>query len=107
MEENKIFQDQTEKVMVVDEQDMAAVDGKKPLDVAALVLSIVTVVFAFLSPLVSYVCGIIGLVFAIKHRKEKRTTVALVLCIVGIIGAAVSHVIAAKYMAELLQTYFE
>ena len=94
MEENKIFQEQPKEVVTA--------DGKKPLDVAALVLSLVTVVAAAFIPLVSYVCGIIGLVFAIKHRKEKRTTVALILCIVGLIGAVISNVIAAKALMEMM-----
>lgn len=94
MEENKIFQEQPKEVVTA--------DGKKPLDVAALVLSLVTVVAAAFIPLVSYVCGIIGLVFAIKHRKEKRTTVALILCIVGLIGAVISNVIAAKALMETM-----
>lgn len=94
MEENKIFQEQPKEVVTADD--------KKPLDVAALVLSLVTVVAAAFIPLVSYVCGIIGLVFAIKHRKEKRTTVALILCIVGLIGAVISNVIAAKALMETM-----
>ena len=98
MEENQIFQEQPKEVV--------AADGKKPLDAAALVLSIITVVAAALIPLVSYVCGIIGLVFAIKHRKEKRTTVALILCIVGLIGAVVSNVIAAKILMETMESMF-
>lgn len=94
MEENQIFQDQPKEVVTT--------DGKKPLDVAALVLSIVTVVVAAFIPLVSYVCGIIGIIFAIKHRKKKRTTVALLLCIVGLIGAVISNVIAAKALLETM-----
>ena len=94
MEENQIFQDQPKEVIPG--------DGKKPLDVAALVLGIVTVVAAAFIPLISYVCGIIGLVFAIKHRKEKRTTVALILCIVGLVGAVVSNVIATKELMDMM-----
>lgn len=94
MEENQIFQDQPKEVVTT--------DGKKPLDVAALVLSIITVVAAAFIPLVSYVCGIIALVFAIKHRKKKRTTVALALCIVGLIGAVISNVIATKALMETM-----
>ena len=95
MEENEMLQEAEKK-------DVAP-DGKKPLDTAALVLGIVTVVAAAFSPLISYVCGIIGLVFAIKHRREKRTTVALILCIVGLIAAVVSNVIAARILMEALQ----
>ena len=109
MEENKIFQDQTENMAVLDEQkeNVVSADGKKPLDVAALVLGIVTVIFAFLMPIVSYACGIIGLVFAIKHRKNKRTTAALILCIVGIVVAVICNVVAAKEIMEMIQPYLE
>ncbi len=93
---NRIFQDQPKEVITT--------NGKKPLDVAALVLSIITVVAAALIPLVSYVCGIIGLVFAIKHRKDKRTTVALILCFVGLISAVVSNVIARKTLMETMES---
>ncbi len=67
-------------------------------------LGIVAVVAAAFIPLVSYVCGIIEPVLAIKHRKEKRTTLALILCIVGLLAAVVSNVIAAKAIAEALES---
>ena len=84
MEENRIFQEQV--------MDVAAAEGKKPLDVAALVLGIVAVVLALLIPLATYICGIIGLVFAIRHRKAKRTTAALILCIVGLVLGVGAHI---------------
>ena len=99
MEENKIFQES--------ETAPVASDGKKPLDVAALVLGIVTVVMAAFIPLVSYICGIIGLVFSIKNRKSKRTTVALVLCIIGLVCAVASNIYAAQVISEQLGTMFE
>lgn len=99
MEENQIFQEQSTEMTVTD-------DGKKALDVASLVLGIITVAAAAFIPLVSYVCGIIGLVFAIKRRKERRTTAALVLCVLGLTGAVISNVIAAKILVEQLETMF-
>ena len=98
MEENKFFEEKPAEAAA------APVDGKKPLDVAALVLGIVAVVAAAFIPLISYACGIIGLVFAIKRRKTKRTTVALILCIVGIVGGVVSNVIAAKAVVEAMNS---
>ena len=100
MEENTIFQDKPTEVVEVPEA--AEATGKKPLDVAALVLGIVAVVAAAFIPLISYVCGIIGLVFAIKHRKAKRTTAALILCIVGIVGGVVSNIYATKMLMEAM-----
>ncbi|MBR3294354.1 MAG: hypothetical protein IKI69_08065 [Oscillospiraceae bacterium] len=97
MEENGIFQENE-----MSTAGAGATAGKKPLDVAALVLGIVAIVAAAFSPLVSYVCGIIGLVFAIKHRKEKRTTVALILCIVGLIAGVVSNVLAARMVMDAI-----
>ncbi len=75
MEENKFFQEQ-----------------QKKLDLPALVLGIVALLISPFSPLVSYICGIIGLVFAIRHRKEKRTIPALIICIVGLVCGVASHV---------------
>ena len=95
MENNQIFQEQVKQE--------APVDGKKPLDTASLVLGIVALVAAAFIPLVSYVCGIIGLVFAIKRRKEKRTTAALILCIAGLIAGVVSNVIAARIVIAALE----
>jgi uncharacterized membrane protein YqjE len=96
MEESQVFISQPIKTIEL--------DGKKPLDAAALVLAIVTVAAAAFIPLVSYVCGIIGLVFAIRHRKQKRTTAALVLCIVGLIGAVGSHVYMTIRIYQALET---
>lgn len=93
MEGNNIFQDTQEKAVTQ--------NGKKPMDTAALVLGIVALVASPLIPLISYMCGIIGLVFAIKHRKNKRTTAALVLCILGLLCGVVSHVYAAAKIAEM------
>ena len=105
MDENSIFQEPV--TQPAESAEAAAPDGKKPMDTAALVLGIVAVVAAALIPLVSYVCGIIGLVFAIKHRKEKRTTVALILCIVGIVGGVISNVIVARKVMEAMAPMLE
>ena len=94
MDENSIFQEPVKEEL--------APDGKKPTDTTSLVLGIVAVVAAAFIPLVSYICGIIGIVFAIKRRKDKRTTVALILCIVGIIGGVVSNIIAMRILTDVL-----
>lgn len=96
MEENRIFQEQV--------MDVAATEGKKPLDVAALVLGIVAVVLALLIPLATYICGIIGLVFAIKHRKAKRTTAALILCIVGLVLGVAAHIYAIVQLLPIMES---
>ena len=84
MEENNIFQEPKETI--VEE------GGKKPIDTTALVLGIVAIVASLLIPLVSYVCGIIGLVFSVKHRKTKSTTASLILCIIGLVCGLASHI---------------
>ncbi len=94
MEDNQIFQDQKENT--------GKPNDKKPMDTASLVLGIVTLVVSPLIPLVSYICGFIGLVLAITRRKDKRTTAALVLCIIGLICAVVSHVYAAILISKML-----
>lgn len=83
MGNNNIFQEPKE--IKIDEGD------RMPMDTAALVLGIVAIAASIFIPLVSYVCGIIGLIFAIKHRKAKRTKVALILCIIGLVCALASH----------------
>lgn len=95
MEENKIFEEAVEPVV--------SEDGKKPLDVAALVLSIVSIAFSWI-PIVSYVCGIIGLVFAIKRRKVKRTKLALVFCIIGLALAVFFHVRATSRVFDAMRS---
>jgi uncharacterized membrane protein HdeD (DUF308 family) len=84
MEVQEAFEEQVAKP--------SEIGGRKPLDMVALVLSIVTVAAAAFVPLVSYVSGIVGLVFSIRHRKEKNTTLALLLCVVGLILAIAFHV---------------
>lgn len=84
MEENNIFQEPKE--ITVEE------GGKKPIDTTALVLGIVAIAASLFIPLVSYVCGIIGLIFSIKHRKIKRTTASLILCIIGLVCGLASHI---------------
>ena len=93
MEGNNIFEETKEP----------AVENcsKKPMDTAALVLGIVTVVMGLLIPFVAYVCGIIGLVLAIRHRKVKNTKVALVLCIIGLLCAVINHVIATVMLLQV------
>ncbi|MBE7057689.1 MAG: hypothetical protein E7387_01120 [Ruminococcaceae bacterium] len=96
MEENNIFQEPKE--ITVEE------GGKKPLDTTALVLGIVAIAAALFIPLISYACGIIGLIFSIKHRKEKRTKAALILCIIGLICGLASHVYSMIVILGTLET---
>ncbi len=95
MEENKMFEEPT--------QTLAEADGKAPLDVPSLVLGIIAIVAALLIPLVSYVCGIIGLVFAIRRRKVKRTMPGLILSIVGIVAGVASHAYTTMKVMEAMQ----
>lgn len=96
MDENNIFME----AQAESNGEISESNAEKKMDVTSLVLGIVSIVAAAFIPLISYICGIIGIVFAIKNRKEKRTTLALILCIVGIIGGVVSNVIAAKMLME-------
>lgn len=96
MEENNIFQEPKE--ITVEE------GGKKPLDTAALVLGIVAIAASLFIPLISYACGIIGLIFSIKHRTIKRTKAALILCIIGLICGLASHVYSMIVILGTLET---
>jgi len=94
---NSVFE---ENPAPVQEGEAAPVDGKKPLDVVSLVLGIVALVFAAFVPLVTYACGIVGLVFAVKRRNDKRTKAALIICIVALVAGVVSNVISAVAIAK-------
>ena len=80
----------------------ACEDGKKPLDVAALVLGIIAAVFALLIPLVTYPCGIVGLVLAIKRRQTRRTKAALILCIIALAVALINSILGAVLLSAIL-----
>ncbi len=95
MEKNSVFRNET--------SEMPTEGGKRPLHVPALVLGIVALVMGAFSPLVAYICGIIGLVFAIRKRRTHRTVMALVLCIAGLIVGVVSNVIAAQQIIKILE----
>lgn len=96
MEENKIFQEP--------QNNMTPENGKKPLDVPALVPGIVALAASPFIPLVSYVCGIIGLVFSVKHRKNQNTTAALIICIIGLICGVISHIYATLHILPVVES---
>ena len=106
MDENNNIIPQEETAAEAAVFDAAPADGKKPLDTASLVLGIVAIVFALLFPLVTYPCGIVGLVLAAKRRHTKRTKAALIICIVALVVALansiIGAVIGAKAVASLL-----
>lgn len=65
---------------------------EKKIHVPSLVLMIVGLVFALISPIVTYVCSIISLVMSIKKRKVNKTTYAVVLNIIALLIAISNHV---------------
>ena len=87
MDENKIFEDQSE---------VAPPDGKKPFDTVSMALGMAAVIAAALVPLISYVCGVVGLVMAVRDREKKRTTVGIILCSIGLLLGVVSNYLAAR-----------
>ena len=95
MEQNNVFQAEQPAVQMHEGE-------KKPMHVPALVLSIVALVFSLLSPLVSYICGITGLVFSIKKRKLCRTKISLIICIAALLIAVIIHVISTIQMMEVI-----
>lgn len=59
-----------------------------------LILGIVTIVFAFMFPLVSYICGIIGLVMASKAKKSGEDIGSgRTLCIIGLVLAVLNSIV--------------
>lgn len=73
---------------------------KKKIHVPSLVLMIVGLVFALISPIVTYVCSIISLVMSIKKRKVNKTTYAIVLNIIALLIAAANHTYAVMMIME-------
>lgn len=66
----------------------------KKIHVPSLVLMIIGILFAFISPLVAYICCIISLVMSIKNRKDFKTKYAIALNIVGLLIALANHIYA-------------
>ena len=59
-----------------------------------LILGIVTIVFAFMFPLVSYICGIIGLVMASKAKKSGEDIGSgRTLCVIGLVLAVLNSIV--------------
>lgn len=73
---------------------------KKKIHVPSLVLMIVGLVFALISPIVTYVCSIISLVMSIKKRKVNKTTYAIVLNIIALLIAVANHTYAVMMIME-------
>lgn len=61
---------------------------------------IVGLVFALISPIVTYVCSIISLVMSIKKRKVNKTTYAIVLNIIALLIAVANHTYAVMMIME-------
>ena len=66
---------------------------KKPSHTASLVLGILTIVFSLVSPLVSYILGIVGITKASNNRHTHSTTAGLVCSIVGLVLAFINHIL--------------
>lgn len=62
------------------------------LSIASLVLGIISVIFSFLFVWVGLVSGIIGIVLAIKGRKESKNGMAIAGLVLSIIGTCLSGV---------------
>lgn len=88
-------------------------DGKKPLNITALVLGIVSITALFLGrvstdayhycPLISIICSTVGLELAFKNRGEKKSTFAVILCTLGFLGYIVFSVSGPNRLIHELQ----
>lgn len=67
-------------------------DNKK-IHVPALVLMIIGLIFALISPLVAYILCTISLVMSIVKRKQYKTTYAIVLNVVGLLIAVANNIV--------------
>lgn len=75
----------------------------KPLDISALILGIASVIAAAFIPVAAYPCGVVGLIYCARHKRRKRITLSLILCIIGIVTAAVHNVVMTVYLTRLLE----
>lgn len=80
--------------------NQAPVEGAgKTSATVSLVLGIISVVFAFVVPLVGVICAIVGLVFASKAKKEGfiggMRTAGFVLSIIGLVLAIIMWIVTA------------
>lgn len=61
--------------------------------VPALILGIVSIVFALILPLITYICGGIGLVFVSKAKQNgENATPAMICCIIGLVLAVINSI---------------
>lgn len=81
MSENAVFETRTNDA------------DRKPTHTTSLVLGILTIVFSLLSPLVSYILGIVGITKASNNRHTHSTTAGLVCSIVGLVLAVANHIL--------------
>lgn len=104
MEENNIFepvntpetpsQPQSDGLFTQPAQD----PNKKPIHVASLVLGILSIIIGLLIPLPAYILGGAGLSMANKNKETHSTTAAKVCSIIGIIIAAILHIMGIIYI---------
>jgi hypothetical protein len=65
-------------------------NSSRKIHVPSLILSFIGLVFAILLPLVTYPCSIVGFVLGIKKRNTHSTTIAIVVCIIGLVLASIN-----------------
>lgn len=74
---------------------------KKRIYTPALVLMIVGLVFAFISPLVAYVCCIVSIVLAVKNRAAHSFRLVIGLDVLALIIAIVNNIYAAMMIMKM------
>ena len=74
---------------------------KKRIHTPALVLMIVGLVFAFISPLVAYVCCIISIVLAVKNRAAHSFKLVISLAVLALVIAVVNNIYAAMMIMKM------
>lgn len=67
----------------------------KQIHVLALVMGILSIVFAILFPIAGDVLAIIGIFLSAANKKEYRTTASLLCSIIGLVLAIINHVLGA------------
>lgn len=70
----------------------------KKIHVPSLVLLIIGIIFAFIIPLIAYICCIVSLVMSIRSRNHFKTKYAIALNIVGILIALANHIYTAMML---------
>ena len=75
-------------------------NNNKQIHKPALILMLTGLFFAFVMPLIAYICCIISIVMCLKNRKKFNTNLTLVFSLIGLAITIAHHVYSALNLLE-------